>query len=76
MISDQAYPATNGDSLYISEAGNNIFKLSGVSSPNGAITLDNNYGNSFLFLISMAIDASILQIRCFTSAMIQDRKAA
>jgi uncharacterized repeat protein (TIGR01451 family) len=58
VISDQAYPATNGDSLYTSEAGNNIFKLSGVSSPNGNITLDNNYGNGYLFLISIAIDAS------------------
>ena len=58
VISDQVYPATNGDSLYLSEAGNNIFKLSGVSSPTGAITLDNNWGNGFLFLISMAFDAS------------------
>jgi uncharacterized repeat protein (TIGR01451 family) len=58
VISDQAYPATNGDTLYTSEAGNNIFKLSGVSSPTGNITLDNNYANSFLFLISIAIDAS------------------
>jgi hypothetical protein len=38
--------------------GNNIFKLSGVSSPNGAITLDNNWGGGFLFLISMAFDNS------------------
>lgn len=58
MTSDQAYPATNGDVLYISEAQNNIFKLSGLSSPNGALTLDNNYANNFLFLISVAIDAS------------------
>jgi uncharacterized repeat protein (TIGR01451 family) len=58
VVSDQVYPATNGDSLYLSEAGNNIFKLSGVSSPTGAITLDNNWGNGFLFLISMAFDAS------------------
>jgi uncharacterized repeat protein (TIGR01451 family) len=58
VISDQAYPATNGDSLYVSEAGNNIFKLSGVSSPTGNVTLDNNYGNGYLFLISIAIDAS------------------
>ncbi len=58
MTSDQAYPATNGDVLYISEAQNNIFKLSGLSSPTGAITLDNNYGNNFLFLISISIDAS------------------
>jgi uncharacterized repeat protein (TIGR01451 family) len=58
VISDQVYPATNGDSLYLSEAGTNIFKLSGVSSPTGAITLDNNWGNGFLFLISMAFDAS------------------
>lgn len=58
VISDQAYPATNGDSLYLSEAGNNIFKLSGLSSPTGNVTLDNNYGNGYLFLISIAIDAS------------------
>src|SRR6185437_3331090 len=58
LISDQVYPATNGDSLYMSEAGNNIFKLSGLSSPNGAINLDNNYANGFLFLISIAIDTS------------------
>jgi uncharacterized repeat protein (TIGR01451 family) len=58
MTSDQVYPATNGDVLYISEAQNNIFKLSGLSSPNGALSLDNNYGNGFLFLISIAIDAS------------------
>lgn len=58
VISDQAYPATNGDNLYLSEAGNNIFKLSGVSSPTGNVTLDNNYGNGYLFLISIAIDAS------------------
>jgi uncharacterized repeat protein (TIGR01451 family) len=58
VISDQAYPATNGDTLYTSEAGNNIFKLSGVSSPTGNITLDNNFADGFLFLISIAIDAS------------------
>ncbi len=58
MTSDQAYPATNGDALYISEAQNNIFKLSGLSSANGNIVLDNNYANSFLFLISVAIDTS------------------
>jgi len=58
MTSDQAYPAVNGDALYISEAQNNIFKLSGLSSANGALNLDNNYGNNFLFLISVAIDAS------------------
>lgn len=58
MTSDQAYPATNGDVLYISVAQNNIFKLSGLSSPNGALNLDNNYANNFLFLISVAIDAS------------------
>lgn len=58
MTSDQVYPATNGDTLYISEAQNNIFKLSGLSSANGSIVLDNNYGNNFLFLISIAIDAS------------------
>ncbi len=58
MTSDQTYPATNGDVLYIAEAQNNIFKLSGLSSPNGALTLDNNYANNFLFLISVAIDAS------------------
>jgi len=58
MASDQAYPATNGDVLYIAEAQNNIFKLSGLSNPNGTLTLDNNYGNNFLFLISISIDAS------------------
>ncbi len=58
VVSDQAYPATNGDNLYMSEAGNNIFRLSGVSSPTGNITLDNNYGNGYLFLISIAIDVS------------------
>ncbi|HEY1936999.1 MAG TPA: fibronectin type III domain-containing protein [Candidatus Angelobacter sp.] len=58
MTSDQVYPAVNGDVLYISEAQNNIFKLSGLSSPTGAITLNNNYANNFLFLISVAIDAS------------------
>ncbi|HEY2361176.1 MAG TPA: fibronectin type III domain-containing protein [Candidatus Angelobacter sp.] len=58
VISDQVYPATNGDSLYLSEAGNNIFKLSGVSNPNGNVTLNNNYGDGYLFLISIAIDAS------------------
>jgi uncharacterized repeat protein (TIGR01451 family) len=58
MASDQAYPASNGDALYIAEAQNNIFKLSGLSSPNGALVLDNNYGNNFLFLISISIDTS------------------
>jgi uncharacterized repeat protein (TIGR01451 family) len=58
MTSDQVYPATNGDTLYIAEAQNNIFKLSGLSSANGTLTLDNNYANNFLFLISVAIDAS------------------
>jgi uncharacterized repeat protein (TIGR01451 family) len=58
MTSDQAYPATNGNTLYISPAQNNIFKLSGVSSSTGAVTLDNNYANNFLFLISVAIDTS------------------
>ncbi|HEY2360334.1 MAG TPA: fibronectin type III domain-containing protein [Candidatus Angelobacter sp.] len=58
LISDQVYPATNGDTLYMTPGGNNIFKLSGVSSPTGAITLDNNWGNGFLFLISMAFDNS------------------
>lgn len=58
LVSDQVYPATNGDTLYLNEAGNNIFKLSGLSSPNGAITLDNNWGNGFLFLISLAFDNS------------------
>lgn len=58
MASDQAYPAINGDTLYISEAQNNIFKLSGLSSPTGNINLDNNYGNGYLFLISVSIDTS------------------
>ncbi|HET9365131.1 MAG TPA: fibronectin type III domain-containing protein [Candidatus Angelobacter sp.] len=58
LISDQVYPATNGDSLYMTPAGNNIFKLSGLSSPNGNITLDNNWANGFLFLISLAFDNS------------------
>jgi uncharacterized repeat protein (TIGR01451 family) len=58
MASDQAYPAVNGDTLYIAEAQNNIFKLSGLSSPNGNINLDNNYANGFLFLISVSIDTS------------------
>jgi uncharacterized repeat protein (TIGR01451 family) len=59
MTSDQAYPAVDGDVLYVAEAQNNIFKLSGVSSANGSIILDNNYANSFLFLISVAIDTSL-----------------
>jgi uncharacterized repeat protein (TIGR01451 family) len=58
LISDQAYPATNGDSLYMTESGGTIFKLSGLSSPNGNINLDTNYASGFLFLISIAIDAS------------------
>ena len=58
MTSDQAYPAVDGDVLYISEAQNNIFKLSGLSSANGTLTLNNNYANNFLFLISIAIDTS------------------
>ena len=58
MTSDQSYPAVNGDALYIAEAQNNIFKLSGLSSANGNIVLDNNYANNFLFLISVAIDTS------------------
>ncbi len=58
LISDQVYPATNGDTLYMTPAGNNILKLSGVSSPTGAITFDNNWGGGFLFLISLAFDNS------------------
>ncbi|HZS28982.1 MAG TPA: fibronectin type III domain-containing protein [Candidatus Angelobacter sp.] len=58
LISDQVYPATNGDTLYMTPAGNNIFKLSGLSSPNGNITLDNNWAGGFLFLISLAFDNS------------------
>ncbi|HEY7403596.1 MAG TPA: fibronectin type III domain-containing protein [Candidatus Angelobacter sp.] len=58
LISDQVYPATNGDSLYMTPGGNNILKLSGLSSSNGNITLDNNWGGGFLFLISLAFDSS------------------
>jgi uncharacterized repeat protein (TIGR01451 family) len=58
MTSDQAYPAVNGDALYISPAQNNLFKLSGLSSANGAITFDDNYALGFLFLVGVAIDTS------------------
>jgi uncharacterized repeat protein (TIGR01451 family) len=58
LVSDQAYPAVNGDSLYIAETQNAIVKVSGMSSPTGAITVDNNWAANFLFLIGMAFDAS------------------
>jgi uncharacterized repeat protein (TIGR01451 family) len=58
LVSDQQYPATNGDSVYIAETQNSFVKLSGLSSPNGLIAIDNNYASGFLFLISMAFDNS------------------
>jgi uncharacterized repeat protein (TIGR01451 family) len=59
LVSDQVYPATNGDSLYIAETQNSLVKLSGLSSPNGsALAVDNNYANNFLFLIGIGFEAS------------------
>jgi uncharacterized repeat protein (TIGR01451 family) len=58
MTSDQIYPATNGDTLYISPAQNNIFKLTGLSSSNGSIALDNNWASGFSFLLAVSIEAS------------------
>jgi uncharacterized repeat protein (TIGR01451 family) len=56
MVSDQTYPNTNGDSLYLTQDQADVFKISGLSS--GIATFNNNYANGFLFLISMAIDLS------------------
>jgi uncharacterized repeat protein (TIGR01451 family) len=57
LTSDQAYPAVNGDSLYIAETQNSIVKVSGLSSSNGGgLAIDNNYAEGFLFLISVAFD--------------------
>ncbi|MBZ5533180.1 MAG: DUF11 domain-containing protein [Acidobacteriia bacterium] len=58
LTSDQVYPAVNGDSLYIAETQNAIVKLSGLTSPTGNITIDNNWASNFLFLIAVAFDAS------------------
>ena len=58
LVSDQVYPAVNGDSLYIAETQNAIVKLSGLSSPTGNIAIDNNWAANFLFLIGIAFDAS------------------
>jgi len=58
LTSDQAYPAVNGDSLYIAETQNAIIKLSGLSSATGQISIDNNWAANFLFLIAVAFDAS------------------
>jgi uncharacterized repeat protein (TIGR01451 family) len=59
MTSDQVYPATNGDTLYISPVQNYLFKLSGLSSSNGAnLTLDNNWANGFSFLLAVAYESS------------------
>lgn len=58
LTSDQAYPAVNGDSLYIAETQNAIVKLSGLSSSTGQISIDNNWAANFLFLIAVAFDAS------------------
>ena len=38
MVSDQVYPAVNGDSVYIAETQNAIVKLSGLTSPTGQIS--------------------------------------
>lgn len=57
LTSDQAYPAVNGDSLYIAETQNSIVRVSGLTSANGGgLTIDSNYAEGFLFLISVAFD--------------------
>ena len=56
MVSDQVYPALNGDSVYIAETQNAIVKLSGLTSPTGDITIDNNWAGNFLFLIGIAFE--------------------
>ncbi len=58
LLSDQVYPAVNGDSLYIAETQNALVKLSGLSSPTGNISIDNNYAANFLFLIGIGFEAS------------------
>ncbi|MGC2698212.1 MAG: fibronectin type III domain-containing protein [Candidatus Angelobacter sp.] len=58
LVSDQVYPAVNGDSVYIAETQNAIVKLSGLTSPTGNITIDNNWAGNFLFLIGIAFDNS------------------
>jgi len=58
LTSDQVYPAVNGDSVYIAETQNALVKLSGLSSFNGNIAIDNNWAANFLFLIAIAFDAS------------------
>ena len=58
LVSDQVYPAVDGDSLYIAETQNAIVKLSGLTSPTGNITIDNNWAENFLFLIAVAFDDS------------------
>ena len=58
LVSDQVYPAVNGDSLYIAETQNAIVKLSGLTSPTGNISIDTNWAANFLFLIGIAFDAS------------------
>jgi uncharacterized repeat protein (TIGR01451 family) len=56
MVSDQNYPNTNGDSIYLTVDQVDIFRISGLST--GTAVLNNNYANNFLFAISIAIDAS------------------
>lgn len=58
LVSDQVYPAVNGDSVYIAETQNAIVKLSGLTSTTGQISIDNNWAANFLFLIALAFDAS------------------
>jgi uncharacterized repeat protein (TIGR01451 family) len=58
MASDQTYPNANGDSLYLTPDQVDVFKISGLSSTTGTVTLNNNYANGFLFAISLAIDNS------------------
>jgi uncharacterized repeat protein (TIGR01451 family) len=56
MVSDQNYPNTNGDSIYLTVDQVDIFRISGLST--GTAVLNNNYANNFLFAISIAMDAS------------------
>lgn len=56
MASDQNYPNTNGDSIYLTVDQVDIFRISGLST--GTAVLNNNYANNFLFAISIAIDTS------------------
>lgn len=56
MVSDQNYPNTNGDSIYLTVDQTDIFRISGLST--GTAVLNNNYANNFLFAISIAVDAS------------------